>query len=65
MRAVIAIIQGQGVMIKLILKVFAKWFHFFFVCSLFQNSCTFLYLIPVAKGSHELLTPGNGDLKLN
>ena len=29
MRAVITIIQGQGVMIKLILKVFAKLFHFF------------------------------------
>lgn len=34
MRAVIIIIQGQGVMIKLILKVFVKWFHFFFLYAL-------------------------------
>lgn len=42
MRAVIAIIQGQGVMIKLILKVFAKWFHFFF-CMLSLSK--FIYIL--------------------
>lgn len=42
MRAVIIIIiQGQEVMIKLILKVFAKWFLFFFLYALSQNSSTF------------------------
>ena len=54
MIAVIAIIQGHGVMIKLILKVFAnEMISFFFVCSL------------SLKIHVHFCTPGNGDLKLN